>query len=338
MHLVTAPDPFGNHNPSFEEIVAMNPEHLHYLEWCEEGEDIETLLKYASPIVEDYIRRLIEEDRFHYHCNALNDGVEKQSYHKVWVNSDLFFAWQTPVKTNVNAKKLFHCQAYVIKYHRDLFFDAVYKTKLDEVATLAYSQVRYEGIEKYADYVRKEYAWQEKYKQYYTAFEEHEADLVHDEKSNPAPPLEVWNQSAVNIVPETFYHRIGITEKTYHCMLFEKPFLMLNGQHSHKYLQIEDYKLYDEVFDYAFDNKDNIEDRVFDVVEQLKDLRNTNYNTLYKTLYETVLHNKKTYIRHLLEEPLPELFEYKDAVFTPEADKIMQIVRKAKKQAGALKT
>ena len=58
MHLVTAPDPFGNHNPSFEEIVAMNPEHLHYLEWCEEGEDIETLLKYASPIVEDYISHL----------------------------------------------------------------------------------------------------------------------------------------------------------------------------------------------------------------------------------------------------------------------------------------
>lgn len=333
MQLVIAPDANGNHNPSFEEIIDLNPEHLHYLDWCEEGEDIETCFLYVPDNVKSFFRKLIKENRFSYHCNALNDDVVQQPYHKIWSGSDLFFAWQTPVKISVNINKLFHCQAYTAKYHRDLFFDAVYKTGLDKVASVAYSQVKYNGMEKYKDYERKEYEWMRKYKKFYKGFENHNPEYVHDNTSNPAPPLEIWEKSAINVVPETFYHRPDITEKTYQCMLFEKPFLMINGQYSHKRLVSNGYKLYDDVFDYAFDSMKNIEDRVDSIVDQLQVLKNKDYNDIYKTLYPTFLYNKKTYIKNVVNEPLPKLFSLDDAVFSPHAEKILKGIKKAKIEA-----
>lgn len=84
-------------------------------------------------------------------------------------------------------------------------------------------------------------------------------------------PLE-YIQSCVDLVTESYADEsVMLTEKTYKPITLKKPFLLLSGRNSHKFLKEEGFELYEEIFDYSFDDKP-FDIRYDSIIKQIKEI------------------------------------------------------------------
>jgi hypothetical protein len=117
-----------------------------------------------------------------------------------------------------------------------------------------------------------------------------------------------YNDALFNLVAESTVDTIFITEKTWHPILAEKPFLVLAAPGLHHFLKSKGYKLFDNIIDYSFDLEPDLEKRTDMLVQQLKKLENQNYSSLYSDMKYICKHNKNLAITHIKnQEGVPNI-------------------------------
>ena len=107
-----------------------------------------------------------------------------------------------------------------------------------------------------------------------------------------------FKKSFLYIITETVaeYPYPYFTEKTWKAMLLQKPFLMVNSQHSLKKLKDFGFKTFDEFWDEGYDDLEYAADRIDKITEIVSDLSNLTANeidTLYKKMLPLLEHNQQ---------------------------------------------
>lgn len=107
-------------------------------------------------------------------------------------------------------------------------------------------------------------------------------------QQNLIPPQ--FFRSFINIVTETDYEHIDITEKTYAAMICKKPFIIVGGRGVHKRLEHFGFRNFDFI-DYSFDSVDDPKKRIELILDQIELLKLQNLNILYQESKDTLEHN-----------------------------------------------
>ena len=117
-----------------------------------------------------------------------------------------------------------------------------------------------------------------------------------------------YDDALFNLVAESTVETIFVTEKTWHAILAEKPFLVLAAPKFHHFLKSKGYKLFDNIIDYSFDLEPDLKKRTDMLVQQLKTLENQNYSALHSDMKYICKHNKNLAISHIKnQEGVPNI-------------------------------
>lgn len=103
----------------------------------------------------------------------------------------------------------------------------------------------------------------------------------------------IYSNALINLVSESTTETVFVTEKTYHAIFAEKPFIIHGAPGIHQYLNNLGFELYDEIFDYSFDEIKDDKRRAEMIVKNLKKLEGKNLNYLKKILDIKAKHNKQ---------------------------------------------
>lgn len=106
-----------------------------------------------------------------------------------------------------------------------------------------------------------------------------------------------YSHSLINLISESTTSTMFVTEKTYHAILSEKPFLIQGPVGVHRYLVNQGFELYNEIFDYEFDCVSDDLLRTEMIVKNIKSLKEKDLNLLSRTLSKKAEKNKKTAIK-----------------------------------------
>jgi hypothetical protein len=106
-----------------------------------------------------------------------------------------------------------------------------------------------------------------------------------------------YSHALINLVSESTTDTLFLTEKTYHAVLAEKPFLVQGCKGIHAYLSNLGFEMYDEIFDYSFDEVSNDQQRTEMIVENFKKLVNEDLNEINKLLSYKSIRNKQRAIQ-----------------------------------------
>ena len=117
-----------------------------------------------------------------------------------------------------------------------------------------------------------------------------------------------FNKCFLNLVLESTIEGIFVTEKTYHPILCEKPFICLAAPKFHEFLETQGFKLYNEIISYDFDKEYSLDKRIDMIVKQLRNLQSQNYDKLYEKIKPTLDYNKKRALEIVRnQEGIPEI-------------------------------
>jgi hypothetical protein len=97
----------------------------------------------------------------------------------------------------------------------------------------------------------------------------------------------------VILVAETYIDQIFITEKTWHPILVEKPFLVYSAPGFYKRLLQYGIELYDEIFDYAFDNELDDTMRATMICKELLKIKDLDLSMLHDKIKHKLTKNKQ---------------------------------------------
>jgi hypothetical protein len=118
---------------------------------------------------------------------------------------------------------------------------------------------------------------------------------------DPGPIIWDWlpkeySQSFMSIIGESLDSWPGASEKTATPLMFNKPFLIAGGAHSHRHLEDMGFKLYDEIFDYSFDKISELDKRMEALVDQVveldKKIQEHGYQALLDKIKDKLVFNK----------------------------------------------
>jgi len=119
---------------------------------------------------------------------------------------------------------------------------------------------------------------------------------------NPGPIRYDWlpkqfYSSFMQIIGESLPDAVLISEKTIVPLLFNKPFLIMGGQYSHKHLSSLGFKLYDEIFDYSFDSEKDKVQRAEGIAKNIINLncllKDHGGTAMLNKIKDKLIHNKK---------------------------------------------
>jgi hypothetical protein len=118
---------------------------------------------------------------------------------------------------------------------------------------------------------------------------------------DPGPIVWDWlpkeySQSFMSIIGESLDTWPGASEKTAMPLMYNKPFLIAGGAHSHRHLEDMGFKLYDEIFDYSFDKIPDRDQRIEALIEQVVELdrkiQQHGYQALLDKIKDKLIFNK----------------------------------------------
>lgn len=107
------------------------------------------------------------------------------------------------------------------------------------------------------------------------------------------PSMDLYRDSLLEIVPETFYHDYFFTtEKTIKPIATKTPFIILSTPGYLKYLKSYGFKTFDSLISERYDSIDNLEDRVIEIVNVLKDIIKNGSYEFYHASEDILVHNQ----------------------------------------------
>ena len=294
---------FLSNNPGFGSNTM---DHLHYIDWGEETDNVETL--FDDPRDRRTVRRLIRNGQFTYHCNSVLDGtlnVKSNPWIKPWPDYDLVLAWQKPYACTTMPLHHYHCQNRLKKPHRTAMVNQLWQQDRFSRGTVSYTQ---ELTAEWKHTVTKptgEYEWQMYVQGWLPSTEGYDADLVTWE-NNPPPPLQYWNNAAINIITETKWLQPNLTEKTFSAMLWGRPLLIMGAPGVMKHMRSKGYETHNDVLDIkSFDRVQDIDARATALAKVI--LEWDSAQELYRATVDAALRNQARVIHSTANLVFPSI-------------------------------
>jgi hypothetical protein len=100
------------------------------------------------------------------------------------------------------------------------------------------------------------------------------------------------NDAFLVLISETYVNHFFITEKTWHAILAEKPFLVYGSVGFHNKLQEMGFELYNDIFDYSFDSESDAFKRAEMIVQELKRIETLSFIDMHITILNKLKNNK----------------------------------------------
>ena len=312
---------------------ANSGDHLHYVDWGEETDNIETI--FDDPRDRHRVRRLIRNGQMTYHCNSVlagNISVEANPWIQPWPDYDLVLAWQIPHDTDHVPELLYHTQNRLLKPHRTALIGELWRQDQFRRGTASYTQELTAEWKQHVDPPRGEYEWQDHVLSWLPSTEGYDADLVVWE-NNPPPPLSYWNNAAVNIVTETKWLQCNLTEKTYSVMLWARPFIVMGAPGIMQHVEELGYEI-PPAFDFAYDADPKIKRRARGLVKQV--LAWNDPGELYRANQASAARNQRRVIQATADLKFPPILEDDSIEWVGSADRIRRACFTARQQAKTM--
>lgn len=214
-------------------------------------------------------------DRF-----SLKDYESKVNVH-FWSNFWLYRAVAEIDLSNLNKplnRRLFISLNNRAHYHRCRMIDSLCKEKLLKDAIISWHH-----IDSDVDNYRFKF-WKPKKLRL--------ADNFRERQDQQCLPSEL-DEALLNLIVESTVEGIFVTEKTYHAILAQKPFICLAAPGFHSFLKSQGFELFEEIISYEFDNETDLDKRIMMIIYELKQLKKQNYNKLYAKVKPKLEHNKQ---------------------------------------------
>lgn len=297
--------------------------HLHFLYWEEEANTKEEMLEFFT----GNAKKLVQQNAYTYHCNILGPKhIQNIDNYAPWPDYDLILAFQQPRLSEQEIVYQFCCMQNSLGYHRDYICDKLYK----QDGILSYNELNSDEGYLYEKYLEDcklfppcEKHWQGQIPKF-LPWTKHDSDLVVNYADNPPPPLDYWEKCLINIVTESYFDILDITEKTFSSIIHGRPTVVAGAKNANKYL-CETYGLHLlPQIDYSFDNEEDVRDRIDGLCDQV-----LNRDFDKNLLLETAKHNQKALIQYISNMSIPPVLNSK-AVFSEKSKNITQRIMQVK--------
>lgn len=116
-------------------------------------------------------------------------------------------------------------------------------------------------------------------------------DIIDNERRGIDSWPKEMDLSVINLVTETYDNFMFVTEKTFRCFLYKKPFIILGSQGIHQKLEQWGFKLPRSIINYSFDTIRDPAERTEAMCIELRRLSKIDYNKLAKSLEHSSEHN-----------------------------------------------
>jgi len=298
---------------------------LHFLYWEEEAHTKDELLTFVS----GNAKKLVKNNLYTYHCNILGPkNITNTDNYEPWPEYDLILGFQPPRISRNKIQYTYCSMQNSLGYHRDYICD-----KLFDIPNgiLSYNQCNTDNGYLYERYIAdcEKYPkcnkkWEGKISKF-LSWNEHDEDLVVEYNDNPPPPINTWEKCLFNIVTESWFDILDITEKTYSSIIHGRPTLVVGAKGVHKYL-FDAYGLNPlPGIDYSFDDQECITDRIDLLVNQIS-LENIDE----KSIMSTAWNNQQTLLKYISQMELPKVLTNNNAIFSKKSNLIKKRIHKVK--------
>ena len=122
----------------------------------------------------------------------------------------------------------------------------------------------------------------------------------------PAPPVHIWEQTAVNIVTETDKSTPHPTEKTWQAVLYGRPVIVWSGAGHVAGMRDQGYVFGDNVLDHSYDDIGRGQDRLKKIFDTMESVRSWQPEELYSALSVGAEHNQRLLIQRIAHTVLPK--------------------------------
>jgi len=114
--------------------------------------------------------------------------------------------------------------------------------------------------------------------------------------------LDLFHDSYCHLIIETHFDAdqsggCFMTEKTYKCLKFGQPFVMLGTQHSLKDLRDGGYRVFDQLIDNAYDDISDNTQRYLAARKTIMDLANSDLDRLLELAMKDLVHNQQHFMQ-----------------------------------------
>ena len=302
-------------------------DNLHILGWSEEGVAYD-FIKYMiirDPVERQIIDDLYKQDRLIYHCNIIHPRHNDSSFHKPWPEFDQFLGWQNYKEVSHAPNQLYHCQTLTYRPHKDTLIERLLTANL-------HGEIYYKRLEDIWDKIPNTPDWHKQVDRFVES-KDFDPDFVFDSDTNPPPPVDIWKRSLFLITPESTDEIVLHTEKTWMPILWKMPSILVGAKNLNTALEDKGYKLFHNVIDYEFDCLNTMEQRIEALVEQLAGIKN--YKVAAENMAEVCEFNHKKFVNDIAFGYKPDIITM-DAEFTPDAQRVVNMILKAQSQAKAM--
>lgn len=268
----------------YDDDVPESCTHVHIVFWEEEAYTKQEMLGYFD----GYTKELIEQDQFTFHCNILGPKtLEDPSKYKPWPDYDLYLG-HTGADQKQQVKHLYHSKQSALGWHRDYLCDWLYD--LDK------------GLVSYGENVPPAEYLFEKYVHDCSVY-----PATHKKWQNQIPKWvddDTGNDCLFNIVAESWFEIVDVTEKTFNSIFKSRPTVILGAvgvnDYVHKQYGLEPLPY----LNYDFDNVDHLPDRIDALVRAVNAF---DWDKRHEVL-NTASNNRKQLLQYTKNLPLPDLF------------------------------
>lgn len=211
-----------------------------------------------------------------------------------------FLNLQKIINTDYNPKKLFISLNTRAHYHRCLLMDLIVGNNLLNDGIISWHNQP-------ADWKNSHYEW----KHWSPKFLSFDTDYNVSDKNRliyqHTLPKEL-NDVFLMLISETCVDHLFITEKTWHAILAEKPFIVFGSVNFHKKLESMGFELYNDVIDYSFDCENDFRKRASMIIKELQRLNNLNFVDMHRAIEPKLKKNKTRALEMVKnEEGIPKL-------------------------------
>lgn len=215
-----------------------------------------------------------------------------------WPTYTVHWTWHSlehnTISSVENIDKLFISLNNKPHIHRCVLLDKIYQLKMEK-----YGNISWHGDRNFNSNMESRKSYKFKY------FEE--KTLLLDEFTENREQNRIPKQmftSLFNIIAETHWLHIDITEKTYAAIICKKPFVLIGAPGINQRLKHFGFKLFDSHIDYSFEEISNQNDRTAAVLHEILKYKDCNYQELYNEMLPTIEHNYNRIIEIMNDESL----------------------------------
>lgn len=287
----------------YDKDVPNNCTHVHMVFWEEEAYTKQEMLTYF----EGNTKKLIEQDCYTFHCNILGSKtLEDPNKYKSWPDYDLYLG-HTGTDQKTQVKHLYHSRQSTLGWHRDYLCDWLYDLG--------------KGLVSYGENVPPAEYLFEKYVNDCAVY-----PATHKKWQNQIPKWvddDIGNDCLFNIVAESWFDIVDVTEKTFNSIFKSRPTVILGAKGIndivHKKYGLEPLPH----LDYDFDSIEYLPDRIDALVRAVNAF---DWSKRYEVL-STASNNRNKLLKYTQNVSLPDLFDG-EVVLLPRVQKIKLFLQK----------